>query len=66
MVGRGICHSKLSKREINMADIKLFKVGQKVEELKSSAVELEKKIQTLIEKNMDQFFNVQFLVSVSI
>ena len=66
MVGRGICHSKLSKREFNMADIKLFKVGQKVEELKSSAVELEKKIQTLIEKNMDQFFNVQFLVSVSI
>lgn len=66
MVGRVNCYSKLSKKEINMADIKLFKVGQKVEELKSSAVELEKKIQTLIEKNMDQFFNVQFLVSVSI
>lgn len=49
-----------------MADIKLFKVGQKIEELKSSAVELEKKLQTLIEKNMDQFFNAQFLVSVSI
>ena len=46
-----------------MADIKLFKVGQKVEELKSSAVELEKKLQTLIEKNMDRFFNVQFLAS---
>ncbi|MBR2772584.1 MAG: hypothetical protein IKD78_11355 [Bacteroidales bacterium] len=49
-----------------MADIKLFKVGQKIEELKSSAVELEKKLQTLIEKNMDRFFNVQFLASVSI
>lgn len=46
-----------------MADIKLFKVGVKVEELKSSAAELEKKLQTLIEKNMDQFFNVQFLAS---
>ena len=30
-----------------MADIKLFKVGQKVEELKSSAVELEKKLQMI-------------------
>ena len=46
-----------------MADIKLFKVGSKVEELKSSAVELEKKLQTLIEKNMEKFFNVQFLAS---
>ena len=46
-----------------MADIKLFKVGQKVEELKSSAVELEKKLQTLIEKNMEKFFNVRFLAS---
>ena len=46
-----------------MADIKLFKVGQKVEELKSSVMELEKKLQTLIEKNMDRFFNVQFLAS---
>lgn len=46
-----------------MADIKLFKVGQKVEELKSSAVELEKKLQTLIEKNMEKFFNIRFLTS---
>ena len=30
-----------------MADIKLFKVGQKVEKLKSSAVVLEKKLQTI-------------------
>lgn len=66
MVGRVNCYSKLSKKAINMADIKLFKVGQKVEELKSSAVELEKKLQTLIEKNMDRFFNVQFLALVSI
>lgn len=49
-----------------MADIKLFKVGQKIEELKSSAVELEKKLQTMIEKNIDRFFSVQFLVLVSI
>ena len=46
-----------------MADIKLFRVGEKVEEVKSSAVELEKKLQTLIEKNMDKFFNVRFLAS---
>ena len=49
-----------------MADIKLFKVGQKIEELKSSAVEPEKKLQTMIEKNIDRFFSVQFLVLVSI
>ena len=46
-----------------MADIKLFRVGAKVEELKSSAVDLEKKLQTLIEHNMDKFFNVKFLAS---
>ena len=46
-----------------MADIKLFRIGEKVEEVKSSAVELEKKLQTLIEKNMDKFFNVRFLAS---
>lgn len=46
-----------------MADIKLFKVGTRVEEVKSSAVGLEKKLQTLIEKNMDKFFNVRFLAS---
>jgi len=46
-----------------MADIKLFRVGAKVEEVKSSAVELEKKLQTLLEKNMDKLFNVRFLAS---
>jgi RecB family endonuclease NucS len=46
-----------------MADIKLFRIGTKVEELKSSAFDLEKKLQTLIERNMDKFFNVKFLVS---
>lgn len=46
-----------------MADIKLFRVGAKVEELKSSAVDLEKKLQTLIERNMGKFFNVTFLAS---
>lgn len=49
-----------------MADIKLFRVGAKVEELKSSAVDLEKKLQTLIEHNMEKSFNVKFLASVSI
>lgn len=46
-----------------MADVKLFKIGAKVEELKSSSVELERKLQTLIEQNMDRLFNVQFLAS---
>lgn len=46
-----------------MADIKLFRVGPKVEELKSSAVDLEKQLQTLIERNMEKFFNVKFLAS---
>jgi len=46
-----------------MADIKLFRVGSKIEELKSSTVGLEKKLQTLIEKNMERFFNVRFLAS---
>ena len=46
-----------------MADIKLFRVGAKVEELKSSTVDLEKKLQTLIERNMEKFFNVKFLAS---
>ena len=42
-----------------MADIELFRVGAKVEELKSSAVDLEKKLQTLIECNMEKFFLCQ-------
>ena len=46
-----------------MTDVKLFKIGAKVEELKSSSVELEKKLQTLIEQNMDKLFNVRFLAS---
>lgn len=46
-----------------MADIKLFRIGTKIEELKSSAVDLEKKLQTLIERNMEKFFNVKFLAS---
>ena len=32
-----------------MADIKLFKVGSKVEDLKSSAVELERRLWTICE-----------------
>lgn len=49
-----------------MADIKLFRIGEKVEEVKSSAVELEKKLQTLIEKNMGKFFNVRFFPSLPV
>lgn len=38
-----------------MADIKLFRIGTKVEELKSLTVDLEKKLQTLIESNRKGF-----------
>lgn len=40
---KNYCGCKLRKEHI-MADIKLFRVGAKVEALKSSAVDLEKKL----------------------
>ena len=46
-----------------MSEIKLFKYGQNVEELKSSCVTLEKELQTVIEHNMTEFFGVTFLAS---
>lgn len=47
-----------------MSDLKLFRiVDQKAEELKGSAMELERKLQRLIEANMETFFGVRFLAS---
>ena len=47
-----------------MSDLKLFRVvGSKAEELKGSAMELEKKLQNLIEANMETFFGVKFLAT---
>lgn len=46
-----------------MADIRLFKIGDKVEELRSTQVDLEKKLQTMIERNMERFFGVRFVDS---
>ena len=47
-----------------MSDLKLFRVvGSKAEELKGSAMELEKKLQNLIEGNMEAFFGVKFLAT---
>ena len=44
-----------------MADIKLFSIKNGVKELESKTVNLEKELQTIIEKNMDYFFGVTFL-----
>jgi hypothetical protein len=47
-----------------MSDLKLFRVvSSKAEELKGSAMELEKKLQNLIEANMETFFGVKFLAT---
>ena len=46
-----------------MAEIKLFKLGTKVEELTSKSVTVEKELQSIIEKNMFDFFGVTFLDS---
>lgn len=46
-----------------MSDIKLFQYGDKVKQLKSSEVSLERELQTIIEKNMETFFGVKFLAS---
>lgn len=44
-----------------MADIKLFKIDNSVEELSATWVSLERELQTLIEQNMPTFFGVTFL-----
>ena len=46
-----------------MSDIKLFRYSPKVSELKPEGVLLEKELQTVIEKNMQEFFGVTFLES---
>ncbi len=46
-----------------MADIKLFSIRGKVEELPSKQVSLEKELQKLLEENMYTFFGVTFLKS---
>lgn len=46
-----------------MSEIKLFSLSPEVKELESSAVLLEKELQNIIEKNMEQFFGVRFLKS---
>lgn len=46
-----------------MAEIKLFKIGAQVEELKSRNATIEKELQNTIEKNMYEFFAVRFLDS---
>lgn len=47
-----------------MSDIKLFKtIGKVVEELAGSSVELERSLQTLIERNLETFLGVRFLAS---
>lgn len=46
-----------------MAELKLFKVGNEVKELKSSSATVEKELQNAIEKNMYDFFGVRFLQS---
>lgn len=44
-----------------MADIKLFRIDNGVEELPATWVSLERELQTLIEQNMPAFFGVTFL-----
>lgn len=46
-----------------MADIKLFNINGKIEELPSGNVTLEKDLQTVIENNMPNFFGVTFLAT---
>ncbi|MBR1535494.1 MAG: hypothetical protein IJ630_00980 [Treponema sp.] len=46
-----------------MADIKLFNIKGSVQELQSGTVNLEKELQTVIERNMKNFFEITFLAS---
>lgn len=46
-----------------MADIKLFNINGRIEELPSGNVTLEKDLQTVIESNMPNFFGVTFLAT---
>lgn len=44
-----------------MAELKLFKINGTVEELKSKSVTIEKELQRIIEKNMQDFLRYAFL-----
>ena len=46
-----------------MAELKLFRIGNEVKELKSGCATIEKELQNIIEKNMFEFFGVRFLQS---
>ena len=46
-----------------MSEITFFKIKPNVSELKGETVLIEREIQTIIEKNMYEFFGVQFLAS---
>jgi predicted transport protein len=46
-----------------MSDIKLFKIAPKVSELQGKSVTIEKSLQTLIERNMEEFLGIRFLAS---
>lgn len=46
-----------------MSDIKLYTINGEVKELSPTTVNLEKELQTLIEKNMETMFGVRFLES---
>lgn len=46
-----------------MAELKLFRIKERVEELKSKSVTIEKELQCVIERNMQEFFGVRFLAS---
>ena len=46
-----------------MGDLKLFRINDKIRELTSYSARLEKELQDLIEKNMEEFFGIRFLQS---
>ena len=46
-----------------MGDLKLFKINGNVTELTSYSARLEKELQDLVEKNMEEFFGIRFLQS---
>lgn len=49
-----------------MADIKLFNIKGSVQELQSGTVNLEKELQTVIERNMKTFFEIAFLAKENV
>ena len=45
-----------------MSDLRMFRMGKKVEELVSSRFDLEKKLQNLLEENMQTVLALGFLL----